>query len=81
MTLGEMLSCAENLLKESDCLHMMCHSNELIAGTSPYTITEKMSRDFFKRLKGFFNYVLNEKVKPVTLSDYAKKYAQFPAKG
>jgi len=49
-------------VKASDhVLNMMFHSNELMAGTSPYIKTEKEEKDFWEKLDKILDYLINQK--------------------
>ena len=45
----------------SRVMNMMFHSNELIIGTSPYTKTQKKAEEFWKKMDGILDYLINEK--------------------
>ncbi len=61
-------------LEKSDAkyLHVMCHSNELWPGTSPYCKTLEDVNGLFVRLEGICQYALGRGYIPITLSAYAK---------
>ena len=48
-------------LSNGQVLNTMFHSNELMMGTSPYTKTEKEAGEFWQRLDGILDYLINEK--------------------
>lgn len=70
MDLGGMKETARRM-GEEDYLHVMCHSNELWPGTSPYVATEDDVDRVRRRLEGFLEWALDEGYIPVTLSEYA----------
>jgi uncharacterized membrane protein YbhN (UPF0104 family) len=69
-SLDEMVRISQHLLEETGFLHVMCHSNELTVGTSPYVTTPQERQQFFQRLEAFFNHAIGLGCTPVTLSEY-----------
>jgi uncharacterized protein (TIRG00374 family) len=69
-SLDEMVRISQHLLEETGFLHVMCHSNELTVGTSPYVTTPQERELFFQRLEAFFRHAIGLGCTPVTLSEY-----------
>jgi hypothetical protein len=46
---------------DNQVLNMMFHSNELLAGTSPYVKTKKQEENFFLNLENILNYLIFQK--------------------
>lgn len=57
----------------ADYLHVMCHSNELWPGASPYCRDRRDLEEVHARLEGIFRFALGRGYMPVTLSDYAAR--------
>lgn len=55
-----------------DYLHVMCHSNELWPGSSPYAKTREDLDSFYRRLEEILRGALDQGYTPVTLSAYAR---------
>jgi len=63
----------KNVKSKSPVLNMMFHSNEIMAGMSPYNQSEDEVKNFLNKLKEYFAFVLSKfKVQSVTLSEIAK---------
>jgi hypothetical protein len=76
-TLGEMESTAARLEADgAGYLHVMCHSNELWPGTSPYCADRSELDGILSRLDGIFRWALDRGYLPVTLGRYAAMYAE-----
>ena len=73
--LGDMIFAARNLFSECDYIQVMCHSNELALGTSPYSNTRKKLDIIHTRLRLFFSYAREQGYIPCTLAEYAKLHA------
>ena len=58
-------------LADEEFLHVMCHSNELWPGASPYVKTRADLDAFYLRLEGFFRWALDRGYRPATVSGYA----------
>ena len=73
----EMKAVCDFLLVEGNSvLNMMFHSNEIIAGTSPYIQTEKDSEEFFNKLAKILDYLINQKkLESKTLSELYNLYS------
>ncbi len=56
-------------------LHVMCHSNELWPGASPYCRDRRDLDEIYARLEGIFRFALGRGYVPVTLADYAERFA------
>jgi len=74
-SLGDMIFAARNVYAETDYIHVMCHSNELALGTSPYSNTQQKLDIIHTRLKLFFSYAREQGYIPLTLSEYARQHA------
>ena len=71
-TLEEMKATALRLEQEgAEYLHVMCHSNELWPGTSPYCAGADDLEAIHSRLQGLFEWALGRGYRPVTLGRYA----------
>lgn len=69
---GEMAATAERLEAEGAAyLHVMCHSNELWPGASPYARHASDVERFFARLEGILGWALKRGYTPVTVGGYA----------
>jgi hypothetical protein len=66
------LQCLES--EGADYLHVMCHSNELWPGTSPYFGNRQEPDRFYARLDGIFRIALSRGYRPVTLAQYAEAF-------
>jgi hypothetical protein len=73
-TLEEMVMVAEK--SETDFIHIMCHSNELSLGTSPYSDTPEKLRSLMDKITRFFSYANRTGFVPLTLSEYERRYSQ-----
>ena len=73
-TLDEMKEVADHLA-EAEYLHVMCHSNEVWPGTSPFAKNAEAVRIFYERLEGIFKYVLAKGYIPATLTGYGEHFA------
>ena len=73
-SLGDMIYTAGSIYDEIEYIHVMCHSNELTLGTSPYSNTKEKLDIILTRLKLFFSYARERGYIPVTLSEYARLY-------
>jgi len=63
----------KNVKSKMPVLNMMFHSNEIMAGMSPYNQSEDEVKNFLNKLKEYFAFVFsNFKVQSVTLSEIAK---------
>lgn len=68
----EMERTASNLEAEgAGYLHVMCHSNEIWPGTSPYCRSREDLDRFYGRLEGILRHALAQGYRPVTLAGYA----------
>jgi uncharacterized membrane protein YbhN (UPF0104 family) len=63
------------LLAGEEYLHVMCHSNELWPGASPYVKTQAEVDTVIGRLEGFLRHCLDQGYLPVTLKEYAETRA------
>ena len=70
-SIGEMIETAEKILQTENYVHIMCHSNELSVGASPYSKTPEQRDVIVARLKQFFAYARQNGLIPMTLSEYA----------
>jgi hypothetical protein len=68
---AEMEDTARSLEGEA-FLHVMCHSNEVWPGTSPYVKTQADLDAYYLRLEGFFRWALDRGYEPATVSGYAR---------
>lgn len=68
-TVEQMKIVAENTT--ADFAHVMCHSNELWPGASPYSPTAEKCRSLRERLGLFFSFARDAGYNPLTLSEYA----------
>lgn len=68
---AEMISAAMELKEKVDYVHIMCHSNELAVGTSPYSKTPEQLKRLLTRLRMFFSFAREQGYIPMTLSEYA----------
>jgi hypothetical protein len=68
---SEMIYAARKLKKQVNYVHIMCHSNELTVGTSPYSKTPELLERLLIRLRLFFAYAREQGYVPMTLSEYA----------
>jgi uncharacterized protein (TIRG00374 family) len=68
---SEMIYAARKLKKQVNYVHIMCHSNELAVGTSPYSKTPEQLERLWTRLRLFFSYAREQGYIPMTLSEYA----------
>lgn len=73
-SLPEMEEIARRLEGE-EFLHVMCHSNEVWAGASPYVKTGEDLEAFYARLEGFFRYALAKGYIPASVSEYGAIHA------
>lgn len=76
-TFNEMKQLADHVLDKLKCpvLHLMFHSSEACAGTSPYNQTHEDVIRFLRRLNDILSYLtLKRRLKSVTLGEYAKTY-------
>ncbi len=64
----QMLKVSRIMLAQYGYIHIMCHSNELTEGTSPYSATEEMVDRFYLRLKTPFHFAKSKKLQPITLA-------------
>ncbi len=72
MEAAEMIEVADRLEADgADYLHVMCHSNELWPGTSPYCRNREELDRFYARLEGLLKTALERGYRPVTLAGYA----------
>jgi hypothetical protein len=69
-TREQMEETAQSLAGE-EFLHVMCHSNEVWPGASPYVKTEADLDAFYGRLEGIFRWALERGYEPATVSGYA----------
>lgn len=58
-------------------LNMMFHSVEIIPAASPYTQTEKEVKKFLKRMVAVFEYLQNEEIEYITLSEVYNLSGQY----
>jgi uncharacterized membrane protein YbhN (UPF0104 family) len=68
---SEMIYAARKLKNQVNYVHIMCHSNELAVGTSPYSKTPEQLERLWVRLRLFFSYAREQGYIPLTLSEYA----------
>jgi uncharacterized protein (TIRG00374 family) len=68
---SEMIYAARKLKKQVNYVHIMCHSNELAVGMSPYSKTPEQLERLWTRLRLFFSYAREQGYIPMTLSEYA----------
>lgn len=75
----EMKWLADSLLDRGvSVFTMMFHSNELLAGTSPYIKTEKEAELFFWKLDKILDYLMNQrKLESKTLSELYNIYSHY----
>ena len=67
----EMVYAAKQLKPFVNYTHIMCHSNELTVGTSPYSKTPELRERLLMRLRLFFAYAREQGYVPMTISEYA----------
>jgi uncharacterized protein (TIRG00374 family) len=79
--LDDMIYISENVFHETDYIHVMCHSNELTLGASPYSNTPEKLNVILTRLKLIFSYAREKGYIPLTLSEYARVNKTAPPAG
>ncbi len=72
-TLDEMKEVADHLA-DAEFLHVMCHSNEVWQGTSPYARNAEAVDIFYERMEGIFKYALAKGYIPITLTGYGEHF-------
>jgi hypothetical protein len=59
----------------ADYLHIMCHSNELWPGASPYCTNQMEIDSLYSRMESIFKFALDRGYIPVTLQEYANRFS------
>lgn len=82
MQTSELERTALQLEKEgAEYLHVMCHSNELWPGASPYCRNRDDLKNLYTRIETFFRFALARGYQPVTLFEYAQASTPIPPEG